>query len=53
MYDPFGFNQLDHKFPMDVTMTLIKITNNISCCFAAAAALKHLSNNSLKSLTLS
>ncbi|RCH78146.1 hypothetical protein CU098_004963 [Rhizopus stolonifer] len=30
MYDSFGFNQLHHKFPMDVMITLITITNDIN-----------------------
>lgn len=30
MYDSFGFNQLHHKFPMDVMMNLIMITNDIN-----------------------
>lgn len=35
MYGSFGFNQLDHTFPMDVMMNLITITNNINCCSLA------------------
>jgi hypothetical protein len=30
MYNSFGFNQLHHKFPIDVMMTLITITNDIN-----------------------
>ncbi|GAA5804506.1 hypothetical protein HPULCUR_010004 [Helicostylum pulchrum] len=31
MYDSFIFNRVDHKFPMDVLVALITITNDLNC----------------------
>ncbi|KAL4207760.1 hypothetical protein CU097_007428 [Rhizopus azygosporus] len=31
MYDSFGFNETNHKFPLDIMMTIITIVNDINC----------------------
>ncbi|KAG0735202.1 hypothetical protein G6F35_008151 [Rhizopus arrhizus] len=31
MYDSFGFNESNHKFPLDIMMAIITIVNDINC----------------------
>lgn len=31
MYDSFGFNESNHKFPLDSMMAIITIVNDINC----------------------